>query len=1083
MISAWGTYQTATGHDKWVCADNGARTVRGHPSWPTVAIVGANTNRVHPGETIEVTVSRTGSSTSSLRVRLRSNQSTNGSPRTFSKHFGVGERRITFTVRAHAEGELIVELLHPQVNASEYHLGSVATVAVIVTPANIAPVGALVIANTTNPNTTDPLAVNVGDTLGVDTEVITDGNNADHDNDGTAGDIPSARRSYSWWKVVDFGLNAHIEERIAGARSRTYTVSRDDARARIRARVSYRDDDGYDEQVSSVLTAGIGAQTGAAPYVLRLEWRVQTSEGAIPIDPGSTFTASEGDTLELIFHMNAGVEGFSHASRRPKADILIGSREVRLHWHDTGDRKVIRLFYHVQAGDGGRVVLPRNAVLTIDRFGNETDPGNPVFAYPQRSLGTMAVPRSSRQGRGSGTSPTKVTASFHDLPSEHDGASRFVFRLTTSEVLRPYSRRSLIDALTIGGGTLRKVRKVETRQHWDVTVEPTSFDAVTIDYDPRTDCADLFAPCTSDDRAAANVIAATVPGPTVLSIGDASANESSVTPMRFEVTLNRPAPGPISVRWTTADETATAGADYTAGAASLYFLPGDRRKAIEVGLLDDSIDDDGETFVVNLFNANGGSIADGQGRGTIHNSGAMPAAWMARFGRTAGARAVGALEARFARSGDDHLTLAGIDVLATGDSAHRETPGAVHHGLDDPYRVALVKESSRADDLLGRSTFHLSGTSPSAGGARLSAWGELGAGGFDGDDGRVNVHGEIRSALLGADAEWDDVLAGVMLMRSVGEGGYHAIGPGSGTGSVDATLTSVHPYARARFGAGTAAWVMAGAGSGTLTVHQEGVDPVETGLRLRVGALGIEGRVLDGGADGPSLDVRSDALWVRTETDDHPNMNAAEAATSRLRLVLAGERSFALAGGGRLTPIGEIGLRLDGGDAETGTGVEAGAGVRYVRGRMSVEAKARTLLAHDDSGFEEWGAGGTIRVRPDTSGRGLALTLAPEWGRAERGSEPLGSVRNAREREGDQAIDGGARLVAEMGYGFRLPAARGMLTPYVGGVLGNAGHRTMRTGARWQLGDTLSASVEATRQSGRGASETNEVRLRAVLRF
>ena len=43
-------------------------------------------------------------------------------------------------------------------------------------------------------------------------------------------------------------------------------------------------------------------------------------------------------------------------------------------------------------------------------------------------------------------------------------------------------------------------------------------------------------------------------------------------------------------------------------------------------------------------------------------------------------------------------------------------------------------------------------------------------------------------------------------------------------------------------------------------------------------------------------------------------------------------------------------------------------------------------------------------------------------------------------------------VAIDAGYGFGLPGNRGVLTPYTGMTLGDAGNRTVRTGTRWQLG-------------------------------
>ena len=64
---------------------------------------------------------------------------------------------------------------------------------------------------------------------------------------------------------------------------------------------------------------------------------------------------------------------------------------------------------------------------------------------------------------------------------------------------------------------------------------------------------------------------------------------------------------------------------------------------------------------------------------------------------------------------------------------------------------------------------------------------------------------------------------------------------------------------------------------------------------------------------------------------------------------------------GRSFPPAKSGVRVDGGDAETGTGLEVGAGMRYARGPVTIEGQVRALVAHEESGYEEWGASGAIR--------------------------------------------------------------------------------------------------------------------------
>ena len=205
---------------------------------------------------------------------------------------------------------------------------------------------------------------------------------------------------------------------------------------------------------------------------------------------------------------------------------------------------------------------------------------------------------------------------------------------------------------------------------------------------------------------------------------------------------------------------------------------------------------------------------------------------------------------------------------------------------------------------------------------------------------------------------------------------------------------------------------------------------------------------------------------------------------SCVRLILQGERQFAIEGGGTFVPSGEVGVRVDGGDAETGTGLEVGAGLRYARGPITIEGQVRALVAHEASGYEEWGASGAIRVSPSASGRGLTLSIAPVWGTAGSRSEHLWSARNAGELEAAQEFEATARLDTDLGYGIGVPGTRGIVTPYAGLSLSEGSSRRYRTGARWNVAPGAVLGLEATRQDGaNGTPGTNAIALRTELRW
>ena len=88
-------------------------------------------------------------------------------------------------------------------------------------------------------------------------------------------------------------------------------------------------------------------------------------------------------------------------------------------------------------------------------------------------------------------------------------------------------------------------------------------------------------------------------------------------------------------------------------------------------------------------------------------------------------------------------------------------------------------------------------------------------------------------------------------------------------------------------------------------------------------------------------------------------------------------------GGHSLTPKLEIGARHDGGDAETGFGVEVGGGIAWTDPRfgLRLDLEGRTLLTHDDGAMRDRGFSASLAwdPRPD-SARGPSLALRQDVG-------------------------------------------------------------------------------------------------------
>ena len=78
--------------------------------------------------------------------------------------------------------------------------------------------------------------------------------------------------------------------------------------------------------------------------------------------------------------------------------------------------------------------------------------------------------------------------------------------------------------------------------------------------------------------------------------------------MSFTVTLAKRTPLRVSVAYTTADGTATAGSDYTATTGTLVFAPGETSKTIAVPIVGDTAFEPDETFTLALSNPVNGTI-------------------------------------------------------------------------------------------------------------------------------------------------------------------------------------------------------------------------------------------------------------------------------------------------------------------------------------------------------------------------------------------------------------------------------------------------------------------------------------------
>ena len=364
-----------------------------------------------------------------------------------------------------------------------------------------------------------------------------------------------------------------------------------------------------------------------------------------------------------------------------------------------------------------------------------------------------------------------------------------------------------------------------------------------------------------------------------------------------------------------------------------------------------------------------------------------------------------------------------------------------------------------------------------------SVWGRTAATRFSGTENALSIQGEVATATLGVDTEWNRWMTGLVLAMSEGDGTFSHTEAAGGT--VSSTLASLYPFARYRINDRTQVWGTLGYGTGELWLAPDGVDvPIETALVTTAAAVGGRGvlAVRTGQAGAFELAIRSDAFATQTTSDRAENLMGATGAASRVRLMLEGTGAMPLSNGAVLKPSLEAGLRYDGGDAETGAGIEIGAGLGLAAGRFAVEADVRGLLAHEDAAYEEWGASASVRFQPRSDGLGLNASLGSAWGAANSGVQSLWSTETANGLARGGAFHAAQRMQAEFGYGFQGRKGRALWAPFVAADSGD-GQDALRMGVKLTSGPHAEAALELGRRAGQDGLPEHAVQLGGRIRW
>ena len=410
----------------------------------------------------------------------------------------------------------------------------------------------------------------VGQTLTADTSAIDD-----------ADGLTTVSYEYRWTArktVVDenTGFSLDVISLLSGGTSSTYTLGPADAGYTFTVRVTFTDDEGNNESLTSEATEAVAATAPTAPQSLSVAtgdqdreldvtwqapssnggsevtgYKVQWKEAAESWDTAADVSeATETRTTYTITDLTGGVEyavrvmatndeGDGPASTEAKGTPAGGVSEQVVEPENSAPTGL--------PGIGGTPQVDQTLTADTSPIDDEDGLENVSYGYQwiaggtdiDGATGSTYTLTSSEQGKTIQVRVTftddanneetltseatvavaaaaPLTAAFHDLPDSHDGSTTFTFRVLFSEDVGISYVNMRDDAFSLSEGDVTGARRVDGQSDlWEITVEPGDNSDVGITLPANRSCTTTGAICTREDspRQLTNSPTATVAGP------------------------------------------------------------------------------------------------------------------------------------------------------------------------------------------------------------------------------------------------------------------------------------------------------------------------------------------------------------------------------------------------------------------------------------------------------------------------------------------------------------------------------------------------------------------------------------------
>ena len=391
----------------------------------------------------------------------------------------------------------------------------------------------------------------VGGTLSADTSDIAD-------EDG----LDSVSYHYQWMRT---------DTDIADATDSTYTLTDDDQGQTVKLKVSFIDDNGNSETLTSAATAAVAARPNTPATGLPTISGTAQAGQTLTADT-SDITDANGLTKVSYSYRWIRNDGTNDSSIRGQTgstytltDEDVGkSIKVKVYFTDDADNKDT-LTSAATAAVAARPNSPATGLptisgtaqvdetLTADTSGitdadgltnvtysyqwirndgtNDSDIGGQtgstytlVSADEGKSVKVRVSFTDDRDNEetltGAATAavaaaPSRLTVSLENAASTHDGSAVFTFEIRFSEELSLSYTTLKFRAFDVTGGEVLNARRMDRPSNirWLITVRPDSNGDVTVVLPVTEDCAAQGAICTEDGRPLSNRLEMTVTGP------------------------------------------------------------------------------------------------------------------------------------------------------------------------------------------------------------------------------------------------------------------------------------------------------------------------------------------------------------------------------------------------------------------------------------------------------------------------------------------------------------------------------------------------------------------------------------------